>query len=191
MKGFKQDYNTFEIGGYKISLKNFKKVIGHDDSLPYVANVYVNGERVCTCYNDGWGGETNITQVMNETLLNEVNKFVKGLPYPKFEWDEDNPMFDTLKMDSIVTIADAIAYNMDCIKRAIKKAGLKTSIIALKGDTIKTLKLNNNIGYEDMINNANPKTTIFKRFIAHCEIKCEQLIRDGFIIVNTPQMHFK
>ena len=45
-------------GSLVFTLKNFIRVGGHDDTLPYQAKLYVNNTFLCLCFNDGWGGET-------------------------------------------------------------------------------------------------------------------------------------
>ena len=46
---------------HSISLRNVREVDGHDDSLPYKADVYVNRHVVAELFNDGWGGDTDVT----------------------------------------------------------------------------------------------------------------------------------
>lgn len=57
-----------------VGLANVRENYGHDDSLPYQADIFVydkdncpKGEcafkRVATIYNDGWGGESNIEPI--------------------------------------------------------------------------------------------------------------------------------
>lgn len=46
---------------YTVSLKNFRLIPGHDDSLPYYASVVINGKVVGTIINDGWGGKSDFT----------------------------------------------------------------------------------------------------------------------------------
>lgn len=61
------DINRFDgskvavVDGHKIELKNVREIPGHDDSLPYVADLIVDGKKVASLHNDGWGGETDIT----------------------------------------------------------------------------------------------------------------------------------
>lgn len=47
-----------------IIVSNTREVYGHDDSLPFNAEIFINKdgvtEQVATAWNDGWGGETNI-----------------------------------------------------------------------------------------------------------------------------------
>ena len=63
---------------HSISLRNVREVDGHDDSLPYKADVYVNGVVVAELFNDGWGGDTDVT-VFNEDaaeLLKRIHHWV-------------------------------------------------------------------------------------------------------------------
>ena len=50
---------------------NVRKVFGHDDSLPFNAEVYVRKDNgilthVANAWNDGWGGETNIDPISKD-----------------------------------------------------------------------------------------------------------------------------
>lgn len=69
-----------------ITLKNVTEVMGHDDSLPFNADLYIRNAKhkrsklVARCWNDGWGGETNIDTILpedRETVAN-TNDFLKN-----------------------------------------------------------------------------------------------------------------
>ena len=66
------------IGTYKCELKCFKVVPGHDDSLPYIAKLYVNNKYLCSLHNDGWGGETFVSDVQDNELYNKLDKEVRN-----------------------------------------------------------------------------------------------------------------
>lgn len=72
---------TIVLGKYKFSMKNFREVYGHDDSLPYNGDVYVNGTKFAKCFNDGWGGDTNynyadgIDNDFVQDVLDEIAKY--------------------------------------------------------------------------------------------------------------------
>lgn len=68
-----------QIGQYKCELKCFKEIIGHDDSLPYIAKLYINGKYVCQVMNDGWGGMSFIREMNNKSLYDEFNSFIKDI----------------------------------------------------------------------------------------------------------------
>lgn len=57
MNEIKEQKFTKTYDDYTFELRGYKKVIGHDDSLPFNASLYINNKKVATCYNDGWGGE--------------------------------------------------------------------------------------------------------------------------------------
>jgi hypothetical protein len=69
-KKIKKESMTF--GKYKITLKCVKEVKGHDDSLPFIAKMYVNNKPFCEAYNDGWGGSAMLT-ITNNDLFEMVN----------------------------------------------------------------------------------------------------------------------
>ena len=75
-----------KIGVYTFELKNFKEVYGHDDSLPFTAILYVNGKRIATCSNDGWGGEAFV-QPLNgcRERLERIENEVKDEKYDGFD----------------------------------------------------------------------------------------------------------
>lgn len=47
--------------GNAYTLTSFTELVGHDDSLPYQAELRINGCPLGICFNDGWGGMTEIT----------------------------------------------------------------------------------------------------------------------------------
>ena len=63
---------TCEVNPFlQIVLMNVRKVFGHDDSLPFNAEVYVRKDNgilthVANAWNDGWGGETNIDPISKD-----------------------------------------------------------------------------------------------------------------------------
>ena len=64
-----------------IVLDNVQKTHGHDDSLPFQADIYVKSEklgfpkltRVGYAFNDGWGGDTIIKSASHQHILNTIN----------------------------------------------------------------------------------------------------------------------
>ena len=56
----KSTYNVIECGKDRYTLSNCREIDGHDDSLPYAAKLCLNGKPVCSCFNDGWGGMTEL-----------------------------------------------------------------------------------------------------------------------------------
>ena len=51
------------------TLKNFRINMGYDDSLPFQAILCINGIEMAECYNDGWGGPTNIRPLIGKRIL--------------------------------------------------------------------------------------------------------------------------
>ena len=71
---------------FSITLKHLKEVFGHDDSLPFNAEVYVTNKewgltdrKVATAWNDGWGGSTNIgpESKTDQIILDTLNGYLK------------------------------------------------------------------------------------------------------------------
>lgn len=53
-------YTIIKFGKDVFTLKKFRVNMGHDDSLPFQAILCINGKEFAECFNDGWGGPTNI-----------------------------------------------------------------------------------------------------------------------------------
>ena len=64
-----------------IALVNVQKVYGHDDSLPFQADIHVKSKelgfpeltRIGYAYNDGWGGGTVIESAHYRNILNTID----------------------------------------------------------------------------------------------------------------------
>lgn len=94
-------YSSVKVGNMKFALHNFREVEGHDDTFPYVGDLFCNGEKICHCFNDGWGGTTSM-EVYNKSLFNFVKEKVMN-----YKWkDEKYPYEITLTIDFI---ADTLA----------------------------------------------------------------------------------
>lgn len=76
-KKIKQESMTF--GKHKITIKHFKRVKGHDDSLSYTCILYVNNKKCCEAYNDGWGGSAMLT-IIDKELFELIDNVV--IQYP-------------------------------------------------------------------------------------------------------------
>lgn len=63
------------FGKYTIELKQYQRVEGHDDSLPFQGQLWVNKTHIANCWNTGWGEETTI-EPLNHALFEEVAKIV-------------------------------------------------------------------------------------------------------------------
>lgn len=89
------------FGKYVIEMRKFREIDGHDDSLPYKAELWVGNKKIAECFNDGWGGDTIITPIDAE-LFNEVAKVVcstNGL-FGEEKWNYTMPC-----------LSDELAYN--------------------------------------------------------------------------------
>lgn len=66
------------FGSFVIEMRKFTNVHGHDDSLPFTAELWVNHKPIAQCFNDGWGGECQITpNPTNIELYNKVKAIVE------------------------------------------------------------------------------------------------------------------
>jgi len=98
------------VDNLRFFMRNFKNMIGHDDSLSYIAELWakhISGEfmfKIADCFNDGWGGQTDITFVDNELTKEIIDKV------SQFKWKLGKSKFE-LTMDFI---ADILACTCDC-----------------------------------------------------------------------------
>ena len=80
MEEFKLEKPRKMISGYVFELCSFKTIKGHDDSLPFLGNLYANGIRIGEAMNDGWGGEAVFTRTKtkkNQKLVDEIESVIK------------------------------------------------------------------------------------------------------------------
>lgn len=123
---------TITLGDYTFTLKNFHRVNGHDDSLPYTATIYVNGKRTFNAFNDGWGGETNF-QTIDKAKVNEqtINDYLSG---NKFPWCTYANV--TIYYNRLACVADSLADNADLRKTLsrMKKKGKALAYNTLTSD---------------------------------------------------------
>ncbi|MCQ2739790.1 MAG: hypothetical protein MJ237_06140 [bacterium] len=89
-------------GKHIIKLEDVKETYGHDDSLPFHCDIYLQDKdkgclvKVGSAMNDGWGGETEITALNNDAVkkIDDVDTFLRKTykihlecePTP-IEWD--------------------------------------------------------------------------------------------------------
>lgn len=71
----------------KIELKKFKTVKGHDDTLPYEAEIWADGKLVGYTSNDGWGGD-DLHYASDKALYAEAEKFINAMPPEVYEGTE-------------------------------------------------------------------------------------------------------
>ena len=82
-----------------VCLANLRENMGHDDSLPYQADVYMmNREnhtltfiKIASIWNDGWGGDSNV-EVLNADLVQKVQDeclkhqmYYNGSPFGQYD----------------------------------------------------------------------------------------------------------
>lgn len=72
-----------------LELRNVKETYGHDDSLPFNADVYLrfcNSKRatyVGYAYNDGWGGDSVIRCENHQDTINALKDYLRNdMVYP-------------------------------------------------------------------------------------------------------------
>lgn len=74
---------SLDFGGTLIELKRLKEISGHDDSIPFCADLYINYKKIASVMDDGWGGPltySNITPNCDK-LIDETKEKVK-----KYDW---------------------------------------------------------------------------------------------------------
>lgn len=92
-----------------IVLVDVQETYGHDDSLPFKADIYVKSEklglpkltRVGHAYNDGWGGDTVIESAQYRNILNTIdgmliNNYQIHIRKPEISW--------AVRLDYLVSI---------------------------------------------------------------------------------------
>lgn len=72
----------------KVEFTEFAEVEGHDDSIPYNAQVWINDCPCGVAFNDGWGGESEFKSNGNYDNLVEAVK-EEALKYRAF-WEDDS-----------------------------------------------------------------------------------------------------
>lgn len=69
---------------HTLELKNCKEVMGHDDSLPFNADIHLNGKHIGSAWNTGWGSDAeyrlnhDLTDT-DKTALKEVKDSLKKI----------------------------------------------------------------------------------------------------------------
>ena len=92
-----------------IVLSGVDKISGHDDSTPFMADIYLKSEklglpkltRVGHAYNDGWGGDTEIESAQYAAVLEKLNEHLKQnyqihIKKPDISWE--------VRLDYLVSI---------------------------------------------------------------------------------------
>lgn len=87
---------TTKINGLTVVLDNCREIKGHDDSLPYEADVYINGEHCASLFNDGWGGTTTINKVSTSETTKLFNDLEDEFGKIKEDFMEIDFLFDMM-----------------------------------------------------------------------------------------------
>lgn len=95
-------FNVIECGRDRYTLKECRKIEGHDDTLPYNAKLCLNGKPVCICHNDGWGGVTEIKalDIRSKAILSSMR-----LKVGQYKWSFNGTEFPL----EVEFIADTLA----------------------------------------------------------------------------------
>lgn len=85
---------VIEVGkNNKFTMRDYHPQEGHDDSLPYVGILCNNGKPLCKCFNDGWGGQTEITPLgvqegaILKSLQNKIGEYKWTFRGTEFDLD--------------------------------------------------------------------------------------------------------
>jgi hypothetical protein len=158
----------------KIELKNikFSEALSQETNA-FVADIYVNGQKVAYAKSDGNGGSTFYQSYQGkQTMVNEVEKYCLSLPSINnygFEIKMDLEFKINLLFEEWLKEKEQIKFNKKLEKDSLKGICIKTdngySLINWKGQTIET-----------MIN--HPQGIII------IKNKLKELIKDGKEILN-------
>ena len=96
------------INGLRFTMMDYQEINGHDDSLPYNATLYLNGKPFCKCMNDGWGGDTLLTPIVDRNEFEDVKSRLKD--YKCVYLFQDKKFVDNVTINSI---ADYLAITCD------------------------------------------------------------------------------
>lgn len=111
-------YNVIKVGDYTFTMKRFRIIPGHDDSLPYMGTLCINNKPFAVCGNDGWGGPSSIN-VIRKSDINKVSELDEMLNEYEWYWGEQlshradgTPALPlTWSVDMIAdTIAESLCY---------------------------------------------------------------------------------
>lgn len=105
---------------YMLFLKNVQEIAGHDDTLPYSADVFVQVKSTGIIYlvgkasNDGWGGPTNFWK---DEAHAEIIKKLEELA-GTYHWNLGSKLYPLTLCDIIDCMAIAkICYGCNEVKR--------------------------------------------------------------------------
>lgn len=119
---------SMKIKKFEFEIKKLKKIVGHDDTLPYVGELWCNGKCLCKCMNDGWGGDTNITPISSDfDKIDKIIKATNGL-YGHTDWHY-----------SLAVIADILAEK-EIFNKNIKRYFAK-NLVFVKDDPLQYMRV--------------------------------------------------
>ena len=104
------------VGNFKLICNDATRRYGHDDSFPYTLSFTIAHNTSCVdgiAYNDGWGGDANITleQGESESKENLINELFKS-----FEKEVENHNYFIKLVDGIRSSYPIdVRYLFDCI----------------------------------------------------------------------------
>lgn len=174
-----------QFGKFNIELRNFKLVTGHDDSLPFTGDMYINNQKVASCYNNGWGGECNI-HVMPESmeLFKEAERVVESTIW----FDENNNYYNMstptyYNMPALVDeMANEMAEKIE-VQKVIKREQGRNLIIQKDcannmGEIYKIVVVKKGWTIESALKRDS-------KFVAFLKEVIEKKKQNGFKILNT------
>lgn len=92
-----------------VGLGNTRENMGHDDSLPYQADIFIMNEdnnpyghhtfkRIASIWNDGWGGESNVELIARTTQnLNDIKTLREECSKHQMYWNGEPQFTYTLE----------------------------------------------------------------------------------------------
>lgn len=166
---------TLTYGNNVFSIKGFKEIAGHDDSIPYQAKIYMNGKCIGTASNDGWGGPTNI-YTSNANELERLNQAEKFLNENNFTVDSS---YGPLKVDSVEFVADILADNATLAKDLAKAIKKKVVFFNPKTNVMKTFNLA--LAKGQSVEERLMQSRMLRQDLAN---KVKSLRGVGFILIN-------
>lgn len=103
---------SFTLDGYLFELKNIRMVDGHDDSLPFKAEVYLGGHKLGEASNNGRGADAwlNVTTV-DQNLKDTYKAFKEVLENTTWKiWEYQDGTVKDIKY-TIGFLMDCMAFN--------------------------------------------------------------------------------
>lgn len=98
---------------FVIALCRCREVMRHDDTLPFNAELYINGIPICNTYNTGWGGSADAGRFKSDEarkLFEEKDKELRTQYVYVFYYNGVQNSFSI----NIYTLIDYLAYDLLC-----------------------------------------------------------------------------